>query len=315
MKYEIKMNRFGVLIFCFLSVGQLSLSFGQIIIDEPPRRLYYDRTARVKKFVDMKDMRDVLHKDKLLLGQNRIIGNLSYNTGRVLIDDGHEVHTEYRSALAVFTRIRFVEEFSLNTTFYKDFNPKATARWISDYTYSIARYNWRPNKFNYGYENYLNNKYSDNFETFKENFLEGYYFVSYNQWLSDKVMNKIKLDSTSSLRFTYFARYAIKYRNENNVVRGGLFDGKPTLGAGFRYTLFWNIYVESAVYFYFNPEIQKQPWDPDYTYGFGYFDWRSFRLSLTYGNWAINRFPWNKSGYPRYGFVDGNFRIVANYIW
>jgi hypothetical protein len=76
------------------------------------------------------------------------------------------------------------------------------------------------------------------------------------------------------------------------------------------------MYVESAVYYYPEEKLKKAPWDPDYSYGFGYFDWRSFRLSVTYGNWAVNRFPWNEqTDYPHYGFLDGNFRIIANWIW
>ena len=105
------------------------------------------------------------------------------------------------------------------------------------------------------------------------------------------------------------------YIDENEVVHGTLLNGKPTAGIAVRYTCFWNIYFESAVYFYVHPTLEKEPWDPDYTYGFGYFDWRSFRLSLIYGNWAVNRFPWNKTYYPNYGFLDGNFRLAANFTW
>jgi len=288
--------------------------FGQIIIDEPPLKIYYDRTMRVTNFLKMKDMRDVLHKDELLLGKNRISGNISYNTGRVLLGEGDKPQIEYRKALAFFTRIRFVEEFSFNTMFYKDFNPLAAAPWIADYSYSIGRYNWRNNKFNYGYENYVNNKYSDNNVTFTEKFKQGYYFVSFNKSLSDSLTKKIKLDNTTSVKFVFFARYAFDYLNQYNDIEGGLLNGKSTVGLSVRYTVYKNIYLESAVYYY--PEQYKQQaWDPDYTYGFGYFNWRAFRLSLTYGNWAINRFPWNKMPYPMYGFIDGNFRIIANYIW
>lgn len=263
----------------------------------------------------MKDMRDVFHYDKFLLGRNRISGNISYNTGRVLVDDGKEIHEEYRNAIGFFTRIRFLEEFSVNTTFFKDFNPRAATRWISDFNYSIGRYNWRSKKLNFGYENYINNKYTDDLKTLGHKFLEGYYFLSYNYSLPDKMLQRIKADNSTNLKFTGFARYAIKYRDENEITHGGLFSGKPTFGLAFRYTILWNLYVESAVYFYAKPSIHKQPWDPDYSYGFGYFDWRSFRCSVTYGNWAINRFPWNETAYPRYGFIDGNFRFVVNYIW
>lgn len=309
------------LLIFFSTLFQLNEVIGQFQLDEEPKRLYYDMLGRVKKFKDMKDFRDVFHYNKLLLGKNRISGNIAYNTGRVVIEDEQHVrHNEIRSAIGFFTRIRFFEQFSINTTFYKDFNPRASARWTSNYTYSLARYNWKPNRFNYGYENYLNNRYSDNIEQMGEKFMEGYYFISYSH-NSTYTEKKIRSDSTKkntiNFKFTYFARYAIKYRDNNQVIHGGLGSGKPTIGAGLRMTLFWNIYAESAVYYYFPAAFEKQqPWDPDFTYGFGYFDWRSFRCSLTYGNWAVNRFSWNKTSYyPHYGFLDGNFKFAINWIW
>ena len=306
-----------ILLIFFSVIFQLNNLVGQIEVEEEPKMLYWERTHRVKKWKDKQDFRDVFHKDKYLLGKKRIIGNISYNTGRVWVDDSqnNERRSEIRSSLGFYTRIRFYEEFSFNTTFFKNFNSEASARWISDYTYSIGRYTWKPNKFNYGYENYGNNKYSDNFKIFTERFLEGYYFLSYSHNLSKSLTDKIKLDSTTNVKFTYFARYAIKYRDEYNILHGGLFQGKPTIGAGIRLTLFWDIYAEAATYFYYKPSVQQQFWDPDYSYGFGYFNYRSFRCSLTYGNWVINRFPWNKSTRPEYGFLDGNFRFVINYVW
>jgi|GEM_PF-1491901 len=300
-----------VLLLIFIRVEH---TVAQIEIDEEPKRLYYERTMRVKKFKEMKDFRDVFHKDKFLLGKNRITGNISFNTGRVLIDDGKELHNETRSALGFFTRIRFFEQFSANATLYHDFNPAASARWTANYTYSIGRYNWKPNKFNYGYENYINNRYSDTWQEIKRKFTEGYYFLSYSHNLSEALTKKISFDRTTNLKFTYFSRYAVRYKDYNEVMHGGLFKGKTVVGAGLRYTLLWNIYIESAIYCYPIPN-QKQAWDPDYSYGFGYFDWRSFRLSITYGNWSVNRFPWNKKTYPYYGFTDGNFRFIANWIW
>lgn len=294
----------------------LTCNFGelqsQIVVDEAPRGLYYMRTARVKKFKDMKDFRDVFHYDKFLLGRNRISGNISYNFQRVIINDGVRTKEEYRSALGFFTRIRFFEEFSVNSTFYVDFNRKAAARWIADYSYSIGRYNWRPYRFNFGYENYINNKYTDDFDQFLEKFTEGYYFLSYNATVPDEIVKKVRLDSTTSIKFVPFVRYAFRYRDPAEVVH---YDGKPTAGMSCRATLFRNFYVEGAVYYYFQPMFTQLPWDPDYSYGFGYFDWRSFRMSITYGNWAINRFSGKNKLYPNYGFLDGQFKIMVNWIW
>jgi hypothetical protein len=122
------------------------------------------------------------------------------------------------------------------------------------------------------------------------------------------------LDQTTNFKLVPFVRYAFRYRDQFEREHGSPINGKVTLGAAVRYTMYKNIYIEGAAYYY--PEQYKQmPWDPDYSYGFGYFDWRSFRLSLTYGNWAINRWPGRKTYYPAYGFLDGQFRLVANWIW
>lgn len=298
----------------FFSVEALSQIISVDEMRKPPK--YYKRTARVKRFKDMENMRDVLHSDKLLLGRGIFSGNISYNFGREIIHlDDKNIRKEFRSSLGLFTRIHFYEEFSLSTTFYKNFNTDAIQTWTPDFTYSFGRYNWQSGTFSYGYENFENNKYSDNFETLEQKFLRGNYFVSYTHNLPYKLINKIRLDTTSLLRLTYFIRYAIKYRDKFENSHGGLINGKPTLGVSTRYLFFKNFYIESAIYFYVNPVVYKQPWDPDFTYGFGYFYWRTFRLSVAYGNWTINRFPWNNKEYSNYGFSDGNFRIVFNYIW
>jgi hypothetical protein len=295
------------------TIAGLNKTVAQIVIEEEPNRLYYEfAVKRITKFKDMKNFRDVFHKNKYWMGKNRISGSLSYNTGRVLIGNNGHTHEEWRQALAFSTRLRFWEQFSINTTFFYDFNRKATARWISDYSYTIGRYNWKPNKFNYGYENYLNNKYNDNISLVGQKFLEGYYFISYSNNLPERIKNWIAFDETTNLKFVYFYRYSIRYRDEFN--RTFFNGGKSVIGIAARYTIFKNIYGEGAVYYY-PEEYKRQPWDPDYTYGFGYFDWRSFRVSLTYGNWAINRWPGEKVLYPKYGFLDGQFRLIGNWIW
>ena len=298
----------------FLLFFQLTKIVAQFQTHEEPKRLYFDRTRRITNFWEMKDMRDVTHKDKLLMGKNRISGNISYNTGRILIADGQKKQEEIRSALGYFIRVRFFEEFSFNATFYQDFNSRASAKWTANYTYSLARYAWKPNSFNFGYENYVNNRYSDKIKTMGDKFLEGYYFLSYSNNFT-KLEKKIKLDTTSNIKISYLIRYSIKYVDNNEVLHGGIVSGKTTLAVGFHYVIFKNIYFESAIYYYLEEKIKKQPWDPDYTYGFGYFDWRSFRLTATYGNWAVNQFPWHKNYYPNYDFWDGNFKISASWIW
>ncbi|MES2567798.1 MAG: hypothetical protein V4565_13075 [Bacteroidota bacterium] len=302
----------SIIVFLF----QINQLYAQIVIEEEPKRLYYEfAIKRIKDPKQWKNFRDVFHKDKFLMGKNRILGGISYNTGRVLVTglDG-KTKEEYRQALAFNTRIRFYEQFSFNTTFFVDFNKRAHARWISDFSYTLARYHYKLYKFNYGYENYMDNKYSDNRHMFWEKFLEGYYFISYNYGITEIFRKKIAFDESTNIKIVPFVRYAFRYRDELEREHGSPVNGKSTLGLALRYTIFKNIYVEGAAYYY-PEEHKRQAWDPDYSYGFGMFDWRAFRLSLTYGNWAINRWPGKKTYYPAYGFPDGQFRLVANWIW
>lgn len=283
-----------------------------ILINEMPRALYYERTMRIKKFKDMKSVGDIVHSDKFWMRQNIISGNISTQMGRIIISESESIK-ELRVATAFHTRIRIIEEFYFNTTFYKDFNKKAIAPWTSDFSYAFGRYNWRPGTFSYGYENYENNKFNDKGETLLQKMLLGSFFLSYNN--PNKALNKITGLDSSKVIFMPFLRYAFNYRDANESIQQGKFyAGKPTSGIALRYNFYKGFYIEGATYFYLSSK-HKQPWDPDYTYGFGYFDWRPFRVSVTYGNWIINRFPWNKKIYPDYGFPDGNFKLIFNYSW
>src|ERR1035437_3503232 len=105
---------FFLISFCTLCAYNKAIGQIRTDADEEHKRLYYDYTARVKKFKDMKDFRDVFHYNKYLLGKRRIMGNIFYDTGRVLVDDGQVVHSEMRNAIGFFTRIRFFEEFYIN---------------------------------------------------------------------------------------------------------------------------------------------------------------------------------------------------------
>jgi hypothetical protein len=298
-------------LFIFFSLFFCIESFSQIILlNEMPRPLYYERTPRLKNPKDWKCVGDMLHSDKYLMRYDIFSGNISQHVGRVIINDS-ENYTEIRNATSFFLRTRVVEEFYVTTTFFYDWNKNASAAWISDFTYAFGRYSWRPKTWSYGYENYAPNKYSSSGRELLGNFLQGNFFLAYNNGLFQRLMERMHVGN-ANLTITPFVRYAFNFIDESHNVRRGL--GKPTMGIGMRYNFWKSLYVESAVYGYISPR-HKQPWDPDYTYGFGWFDWRPFRLSITYGNWVINRFPWNEQHYPNYGFWDGNFRLSFNWAW
>lgn len=256
-------------------------------------------------------MGDILHSGKFLLGKGIISGSIAYSFGRTIFKDSIYTRPEFNHAPALAIKIKLFEEVSFQTTLFANLNKEAIQPWTADYYYSISRFNWRPNTFSYGYENYVDNKYSDTPHSLYQKFLQGYYFVSYGHDLPKKIICKIKLDNTTNIRITYIARYAINYKDQNKIIHQ---DGKIWFGMSARYIIWRSFYVEYGLNF-FPDENKRLPWDPDYTYGFGYFDWRPFKFSFSYGNWVVNRFGGNSNAYEYYGFWDGNFNISLNYVW
>ena len=261
-------------------------------------------------------MGDVFKKKGFLLGKNVFSGEVGSSNSRSFHYDydAGKYFINYRNSAFASLNIRFVEEFSLYTTFLYHFNKKAVMPWTADYFYSLKRYNWRPNTFSYGYENYADNQYDDKLDELYQKFLRGYFFVSYNHRLPKKWIDKVRLSKYTDFSLTYFMRYSARYKDEMGVTHGSILKGKPVIGATARYTIWEFLYVEAAAYYY-PVQQSKLPWDPDFTYGFGWSDWRPFKLSITYGNWVVNRFPWNTNEMPYYNFTDGDLRISFNYKW
>jgi hypothetical protein len=264
---------------------------------------------------------DLFGTRKLLMGRNIISGEVGQSVGRLVFYDVDEMREReaLRNATMVGIRIKPWRELVFHTTLFAYYDKELPAKvpWVADYFYVLKWFNWRPRTFSYGYENFLDNRF-DAPERFKENFLQGYYFVSWNHDLPAKWTNAIRLDATTRVNITYHARYFLRYRDEANEVFGAGLGGwgKAMLGASMRYTFWKRLYVEAAAFAYPDGAVTQVQWDPDYTYGFGYFDWRPFRFSLTYGNWVMNRFPWNQQETrPPYDIRDGDLRLTFNWSW
>ncbi len=67
-----------------------------------------------------------------------------------------------------------------------------------------------------------------------------------------------------------------------------------TLSTSLRYNPLGNWFFNSTFYYYFD-SAAKAPWSPDFTYTFGYQDWRPYTLSLVYSNYNGNRFSPDRS--------------------
>jgi hypothetical protein len=97
-------------------------------------------------------------------------------------------------------------------------------------------------------------------------------------------------------------------------LEGGSGKRKTSLSLGCRYTRPEGWYLEAAVFAY--PQRgQQQPWDPDYTYGFGYADAGPGTLTVKYNNYSGNRFPGRERGPGEGSFRSGSVSISWSTQW
>jgi hypothetical protein len=263
------------------------------------------------------NMGQLFKTNKYLMGKNIFRGSIGYSGGLLrenyLADDSESL---IKQALQFNVGARLANHVYFRSSIFAYLNKTdKLPPWMADYFYQFGRYNWNPNSFSYGYENYASNKFNHGIKSFHKNFLQGYYFGSYNRKLPKGVMKKIRLDYSTDFRVTPFVRYSTHYRDTLEEINGGLIDGKLVTGVGFRYIIIKHCYIEGAALLYPGMPETKYPWDPDFTYGFGYERWEAFKFNITYGNWVANRFPWNTKEMTQYGFADGDFKITFNYAW
>jgi hypothetical protein len=257
---------------------------------------------------------DVFNSDKFLLGKNIFKGDVGLASSKIsFVNSQEELIEFYRVASKVNFHINPFDNFYIKNTFYIDLIKDDDAPfWLSNHFYQIGVYNWRNRTLSYGYENYQPNRFRNAEFDYWTNIKRGLFFVSYNLSFSndDDRKHLLFLDETSKFTITPMIRVQPEYVDQNNRTFGYV---KPIIVSNFRYVILKNIYIETAL-FYYPIRKTKLLWDPDFTYGFGIFDWRAFKINFTYGNWMANRFPWLDKE-MKHGFMNGEFTLFINYSW
>lgn len=245
-----------------------------------------------------------------ILGKGIIKGSAGYSLSKIsFIDIEKKLQSYYRNAVRFNIDINPYKDFYLKTNMYFDVKPPTTEPiWIADFSYQVGVYNWRKNTFSYGYENYGPNRFSKAPVPFFDNLKRGHLFVRYKMEISKKGSVFFQ-DETSKISIEPFIRVNPEYADSLQNTFGY---GKLVTGTAISYTVFKNIYVESAVYLY-PIKGSKLPWDPDYTYGFGIYNWQPLTVNFTYGNYIANRFSKATQPLKYHRFMNGEFRVFLNF--
>ena len=264
-------------------------------------------------FSQYDNLGQMLNIDNAVFGKGKVRGDFGYAFSVVTYKPKNDTVFSYnRNSVILDFDINMYKHLHLRTAFYIDmnYNPQRPP-FLSDLFYQIGWYDWHNKSFSFGYENYQPHNLfrKDGWDTdWAENFRRGMFFVSYNFDLLNR-RSALKYDETSQIRIVPAIRYFYEYTDIYGVETSG--HNKIVLTTAARWTIAKNLYVEGAVYYYPDEE-SKLPWDPDFTYGFGLFDWRAFKMNISYGNWIANRFPWNEKMMD-HGFTNGE--VKATFTW
>lgn len=241
----------------------------------------------------------------------RLAGDLPFGSGSSA-GAGQSTQGDLPSSPTLRLGLRYVPltYWFANLTLYKYLRPAQQRSWNPDFDYSFGYDDWHPYTLSLVYSSYGGNRLNPDRSRGERvtRFNEGNWALGFKfpmpKGLDDIFLLRAQDAINCNTGFNYTPRY-------NDLASGGKLRGKRSFALGCRYSF------ENGWYFDFNllayPESrQKQPWDPDFTYGFGYFDWRPGTVSIQYSNYSGNRYPWNSRAPGMGRLRDGSLGLSWN---
>ncbi len=200
-----------------------------------------------------------------------------------------------RSAdIALTLRYEPAEGWFATITGYHYLDASRRRSWNGDYSYAFGYDDWRPKTFSLVYSNYGANRFTPDLGQPATDFMRGTISGSYKFNLPGRIAEPFLIDRTQTIGCRVGYNITPRYTR----VDGSTGSQKHSVSFGCRTPIWRRLFVDWTLYDYVRG--QQQPWDPDITYSFGWFDWRSHHLSLQYSNYAGNRLP-GRGGPPNTG--------------
>lgn len=197
----------------------------------------------------------------------------------------------------------------VSATAYHYFDSDLQQPWNPDFTYVFGYSDWRPYTFSLLYSNYGGNRFNPSSELKHTEFSQGTWSLGWKfpitkpfvNWLSFTDEGAIGCQLDYNYTPEYFDLESIEYKSQHQ-----------TFSLGCKYSIIGNWYANATVFYYLDSQ-QKQPWNPDFTYGFGYFDWHPGTVTVQYNNYSGNR--WNSADRgPETGrFKDGSISVSYSF--
>lgn len=199
------------------------------------------------------------------------------------------------------------------STFYVYPNPGDRASWNPDFTYTFGYDDWHPYTFSLVYSNYMGNQFFPNQQKGEvyTRIEQGTIALGWKYILPRFLEELFIVHPSGSVGMGFYYNVTPSYYDLNS---DNTRLWKHSLSYTVRYIIYKWFYV-NATFYYYPDASQQQPWDPDISYGFGYYDWHPGTISVQYNNYSGTRYPW-RSGSPNTGgFQDGSFSLIYSWAW
>ncbi len=204
-----------------------------------------------------------------------------------------------------------VSSWFVSGTVYHYWDQDQKQPWNPDFTYVFGYSDWRPYTLSLVYSNYGGNRFNPDPDQKHTEFRQGTWALGWKFPVTSPFLEWFTLTDDGTIgcqvdyNYTkeYFDLASISYKNHHQ-----------TVSLGCKYAIYGNWYVNGTAFYYFDDE-QQQPWNPDYTYGFGYFDWRPGTITVQYNNYSGNRWPVSQRSPGTGRFKDGSITIAFSFTF
>ena len=203
-------------------------------------------------------------------------------------------------------RYQPVGHWFAQATLYGYLQPERRARWNPDFTYSFGYDDWHPYTFSLVYSNYANNRFNPRKGDPVTPFGHGTVALGWKAPMPQKLARLFLVGEGRQIDCRVGLNTSPRFDRDDGTTG----NWKTSANLGCRYPFTDRLFVDVNLFAYAHGQ---QPWDPDYTYAFGLFDYRSNRFSIQYANYSGNRFPGRARARNSGRLKDGGISISWNH--
>jgi hypothetical protein len=192
-------------------------------------------------------------------------------------------------------------------TFYRYLQADRQQPWHPDFSYAFGYDDGRPRSWSLFYANYTGTRFQPDAGEHRFNFPEGQWTLAYRFALPAALEPALLVGDGDAAGCSANAHLTPRFTR----VEGDVGHHKKALSLGCRYTRPEGLFAEAAL-FAWPQHGQQQPWDPDFTYGFGY---ARGSVVVKYSNYSGNRFPGRARGPGEGTFRSGSISVSWSTPW